>query len=121
MLRRLLALLAITIGMIVTVAAMSTTTVGAASFAYDGPTSARVDVHSATVVGAPLPLVTVSAEWTASTSVESQGPSTTPLARSAATNSLATGSDEAVFWSEIRGGDSAAASWAAKNGGAKTS
>ena len=35
-----------------------------------------------------------------------------------ATNSLATGTDEAVFWSGIRGGDSAAASWAAKNGGA---
>ena len=36
-----------------------------------------------------------------------------------ATNSLATGSDEAVFWSGIgRGGDATAASWAAKNGGA---
>jgi hypothetical protein len=86
MLRRLLALLAVTIGKIVTVAATSTTTVGAASFAYDGPTIARVDVHSSAVVGAPLPLVTPSAEWTASTSVESQGPSTTPSARSVATN-----------------------------------
>lgn len=85
MLRRLLALLAVTIGMIVTVAATSTTTVGAASFAYDGPTIARVDAHSAAVVGAPLPLVTLSAEWTASTSVESQGPSTTLALRSVAT------------------------------------
>lgn len=37
---------------------------------------------------------------------------------SVATEALATGTDEAVFWSGIRSGDSAAASWAAKNGGA---
>lgn len=35
----------------------------------------------------------------------------------AAETAFATASNKAVFWSGIRGGDSAAASWAAKNGG----
>jgi hypothetical protein len=39
-------------------------------------------------------------------------------AATAAANGLATKANEAVFWSGIRGGDKAAASWVATNGGA---
>jgi hypothetical protein len=45
MLRRMLSLLAVTIGLIVTVVATSTTTAGAATFAYDAPAIARVGAH----------------------------------------------------------------------------
>lgn len=39
------------------------------------------------------------------------------IAHASTGGGLATGPDEAVFWSGIRGGDSTAAAWVAKNGG----
>jgi filamentous hemagglutinin len=46
------------------------------------------------------------------------GTPTSVAARAGAAARLATGADEAVFWTGIRGGNSTAAAWATKNGGA---
>ena len=100
--------------------ASATTTAAAAHVCnYDTPEIVRVDAEPFTPAEAsPTPL-SGSREAFASLSVEARVISTTPHLGSVATNSLATGSDEAVFWSGIgRGGDATAASWAAKNGGA---
>jgi hypothetical protein len=95
MLRRPLALLAVTIGMIVTVAATPTTTVGAASFAYDGPTIARVDVREFEIAGASPAQLSGSREGSASPSAEGWGTSTTPAAPVVATKAVPSPGDAA--------------------------
>lgn len=77
MLRRLLALLAVTIGVIVTVAATSTTTGSAATFAYDGPGIARVDVDEFLAAAVSPARVSGSGGGSASPTVEARRTSMT--------------------------------------------
>lgn len=88
MLRRLLALRAIAIGLIVAVAVTSTTTVGAASFAYDAQPIARVDARAMAAVKDNVAQLSVAGQVSASPSVDAGGASTTRFARSVATNGL---------------------------------
>lgn len=85
---------------------------------YDAPAVARLTVHDAAPAGFVEGQLTAPLERSATRAGLARGSSTTLCLGGVATNSLATATDEAVFWSGIRGGDSAAASWAAKNGGA---
>ena len=99
--------------------ATATTSTSVVAYAYDAPTIARVGVHEFEATEASPAQLSGSREESASPSVDGRRTSTTPSPRSVATNRLATGTDDAVFWSGIgRGGDATAASWAAKNGGA---
>jgi hypothetical protein len=101
------------------VAVAPTTTTSVVAYAYDAPAIARADVHEIDVADASSTQLGDTREGSASPSTDARRTATTPAASGVATNSLATGSDEAVFWSGIgRGGDATAASWAAKNGGA---
>jgi len=98
---------------------LSTTATKAAPYRYDGLAASRVDVYTPDGAAGAAPQLSSVREGSASTAAAAAQASTTPLARSNATNRLATGTDDAVFWSGIgRGGDATAASWAAKNGGA---
>lgn len=88
MLRRLLALLAVTIGLIVTVVPTSTTTASASAFTYDAPAVARVDVHEFGHTDARTAQVTSVWERSASPPMEAQGTVTTSSSLSNATNTL---------------------------------
>jgi guanyl-specific ribonuclease Sa len=63
-----------------------TTSVGAASFTYDAPAVARVDVREFEAAGASPAQLSGSQDGSASPPAAAQGASTTPLARSHATN-----------------------------------
>lgn len=78
--RRLLAFLAMAIGLIVTLAATTTTTTtaSAANFAYDVPGIARVDIRGFEAAGASPTQVSVARDGSASLVVEARFPSTTP-------------------------------------------
>lgn len=103
----------------ITFVMVGTTTASATTFTYDTPTIARVGAYAGGGSGGGSAQFRGAREAFASPSGEARGTSTTPPVASVATNRLATGTDDAVFWSGIgRGGDATAASWAAKNGGA---
>jgi len=59
-----------------------------ATFTYDAPSNARVDVHHATGADAADTQLTAAREVSAPSSVGSLGPSTTPVAAFLATNSI---------------------------------
>ena len=84
MLGRLLALLAVTIGMVVTVAATSTTTASAATSTYDAPALARAYAHpyadTTALSEAGQSRLGVLREWSAWLTVDARRASTTPPA-----------------------------------------
>ncbi len=83
MLRRWVALL---IGLLVGLSPAVTTSVGAASFTYDVSTVARVDVHEITAGSLRKALLGDMRGKSALPTRVDRGPSTTPIARSVATN-----------------------------------
>jgi hypothetical protein len=85
MLRRLLALLAITIGLIATLVPTSTTTASASAFTYDAPAVARADVHEFGRTDARTAQVTSVWERSASPPMEARGTVTTLVTLSNAT------------------------------------
>jgi hypothetical protein len=88
MLRRLLALLAITIGLIATLVPTSTTTASASAFTYDAPAVARADVHEFGRTDARTAQVTSVWERSASPPMEARGTVTTLLTLSNATEAV---------------------------------
>ncbi len=68
--------------------ATATTTPGAASYTYDGPALAHVEVHGFGVAGFSQTQLSGSREESASLSGEARGTFTTPLARSNATEAV---------------------------------
>lgn len=86
MLRRLLALLAVTIGLIVTVVSTSTTTAGAATLAYDAPAIERVCAHKPGPAEIGLVQLSGSRAGSALPPVAARGVSTTPTLAFVATN-----------------------------------
>ena len=85
---RLLAFLAMALGLIVTVAATSTTTASAATFAYDVPAIVRVDIRGFEAVGASPTQVSVAREGSSSSAVEARGPSATLSITATATEAV---------------------------------
>ena len=70
--------------------ATATTTPGAASYTYDGPALAHVEVHGSGVAGFSQTQLIGAPELSASPSVEAHRPPTTPLVSVVATNSAPT-------------------------------
>ena len=118
---RLLAFLLTVVGMISVTAgsasAVTTTTPNSSSgrTASVGPET-RVGVTTHISATSSARIATVSPACVEENGTGYDG---TTVASCVATKTLATGTDEAVFWSGVGpGGDSTAAAWAAKNGGA---
>jgi hypothetical protein len=86
--RRLLAFLAMAMGLIVTPAATATTTASAANFAYDVPGIALVDIRGFEAASASPTQVSVARDGSASLVVEVRVPSTTPSSAFLATEAV---------------------------------
>ena len=78
------ALVAATLGLALT----GTTTVSAATYTYDVPTVARVDVRASGGTDSGSAQFTGTRDWSASPPVAARGTSTTPSSRSVATNTV---------------------------------
>lgn len=79
--------LLLVVALVVAMVGAPTTTVAASTFIYDAPAVARVDAHAGGDVAERFVRVGVAREGSASPPVEAGGTSTTPLARSVATES----------------------------------
>lgn len=118
--RTILAFVLVSLGVAGVVGTASACATGA-GYAYDAPVhvydGATHSAHAHTSEDQP-PIAGSVPEGTRGTVLDGTGPFSVLLPFSVAANTgLATSTNEAVFWSGIRGGDQAATSWAARNGG----